>query len=479
MKTALPEDIAEFAAVATKRLVRFGGPQAALQAETDDQLRQDARTALSDLGAFDLDVRSSSEDLLAAAVLCQAAGATALPYPLVEELLAIDGARLALVNPEAPRIDHGDLAGDWIAADLDGTRYQVQPSSRTDAKLGPFLVPATLSQPDGTVPAADVDLHLTLGSWRIVGAVQQALEITRQHVVARMQFGKPLAEFQAVRFTIADASVAVARASRTRQVHHQPDGIGSGTSAFGGCSDPSTQGRRDRAASAAHRAPVTGSAGLLRRVRCQRARPAHAAADPAAGQHRGARDATAARRPRRRVRDAVLRTSIGMSTEPVAAQEASDPLDEGIPFGTKLQQLAEQRCDDTALTVIARDGTEHSMTFAELDGRANQWGRALTASGAEIGSLVALAIPNSEQLVLAVLGCWKIGAVPVPMRWDLPDWERSRVLEVIDPAVAVDEQTLSTLTALRRRPVRRPAADGGFPQRERNLQQRIHRPARR
>ena len=39
--------------------------------------------------------------------------------------------------------------------------------------------------------------------------MQQALEITRQHVVARMQFGKPLAEFQAVRFTVADASVAV------------------------------------------------------------------------------------------------------------------------------------------------------------------------------------------------------------------------------------------------------------------------------
>jgi acyl-CoA dehydrogenase len=113
-----------------------------------------------------------------------------------------------LVNPEAPRIDHGDLAGDWIAADLDGTRYRVQPSSRTAAKLGPFLVPATLGPPDETVPAADVDLHLTLGSWRIVGAVQQCLEITRQHVVARMQFGKPLADFQAVRFAVADAAVA-------------------------------------------------------------------------------------------------------------------------------------------------------------------------------------------------------------------------------------------------------------------------------
>jgi acyl-CoA dehydrogenase len=209
VNTALPEDITEFGAVAAKRFVRFGGPQAALRAETEERLRCDAQSALADLGAFDLDVRSAGDDLLAAAVLCQAAGAAALPYPLVEELLAIDSARLALVNPEAPRIDHGDLAGDWIAADLDGTRYHVQPSSRTSAKLGPFLVPATLSEPDGTVPAADVDLHLTLGSWRILGVVQRALEITRQHVTARMQFGKPLAEFQAVRFTVADASVAV------------------------------------------------------------------------------------------------------------------------------------------------------------------------------------------------------------------------------------------------------------------------------
>jgi acyl-CoA dehydrogenase len=209
VKTALPEDIADFAAVVAKRLARLGGPQAALRAETEEPIRREARAALTDLGAFDLDARSASEDLLPAAVLCQAAGAAALPYPLVEELLAIDGARLALVDPEAPRIDHGDLPGDWIAADLDGTRYHPQPSSRTSAKLGPFLLSAILSEPDGTVPAADVDLHLVLGSWRIVGALQQSLKITQQHVLARIQFGKPLAEFQAVRFTIADASVAV------------------------------------------------------------------------------------------------------------------------------------------------------------------------------------------------------------------------------------------------------------------------------
>jgi bile acid-coenzyme A ligase len=120
--------------------------------------------------------------------------------------------------------------------------------------------------------------------------------------------------------------------------------------------------------------------------------------------------------------------------------------DEGIPFGAKLRQLAEQRSGDIALTVVGRDGNAQSLTFAELDGRANQWGRALTGVGAQLGSLVALGIPNSEELVLAALGCWKIGAVPVPMRWDLPDWERSRVLEVIAPAVTIDDDTRGVLS---------------------------------
>lgn len=209
MNTELPQAITDFAAVAVKRLGRVGGPQAALRAETDDSVREAARDALIELGAFDLDVRSEPDDLLAAAVLCQAAGAAALPYPLVEELLAIDGARLSLVDPAAPRIDHGDLPGPWVAADLDGNRYQPQPGTRTAAKLGPFLTPTALGAPESAVPIADVSLHLVLGSWRILGAVQQALNITTGHVQARVQFGKPLADFQTVRFTVADAAVAV------------------------------------------------------------------------------------------------------------------------------------------------------------------------------------------------------------------------------------------------------------------------------
>jgi bile acid-coenzyme A ligase len=136
-----------------------------------------------------------------------------------------------------------------------------------------------------------------------------------------------------------------------------------------------------------------------------------------------------------------------VSTEPATAGVTPNPLEDGVPFATKLRELAEQRRDDTAVTNVALDGTTQALTFGELDARANQWGRALSASGAEMGSLVALAIPNSQHLVLATLGCWKIGAVPIPMHWDLPEWERDRVRAVIDPAVVVDEESRWELDA--------------------------------
>ena len=136
-----------------------------------------------------------------------------------------------------------------------------------------------------------------------------------------------------------------------------------------------------------------------------------------------------------------------MSSEPIPSGVTTNPLDEGIPFGTKLQEQAEQRRDEPAVTIVGLDGVAQSLTFGELDARANQWGRALAANGAETGSLVALAIPNSQHLVLATLGCWKIGAVPIPMHWDLPEWERNRVREVIDPAVVIDERSRWELDA--------------------------------
>jgi bile acid-coenzyme A ligase len=123
-------------------------------------------------------------------------------------------------------------------------------------------------------------------------------------------------------------------------------------------------------------------------------------------------------------------------------------VDVPIPFGTKLRLLAAADPESVGLTVVALDRREQSLTWSELEAGANRWGRALAARGASLGERVALAVMNSADLVLAALGAWKSGAIPVPVRWDLPDWERERVMAVIDPALVIDDTTLPELRDL-------------------------------
>lgn len=209
MKTALPEDVVAFGRSARGRLEALGGVRLALRAETDRDARELVPSALADIGAFDVDPRRDGNELLAAAELCRVVGSVALPYPVVEELMAVDGARVALVDPRRPRIDHGDLPGRWLAVDLDGRAHVAETGARTRSKLGPFVVPAALGAPAAAVPADDVARHLVLGSWRVLGALETALSGVTAHVAVREQFGRPLAEFQAVRFAVADAVVGV------------------------------------------------------------------------------------------------------------------------------------------------------------------------------------------------------------------------------------------------------------------------------
>jgi hypothetical protein len=209
VKTSLPEDVTEFAVAARRRLERFGGADFALRAEQDRDLRGSVGAALTELGAPELEVRTDPEQFLAAAQLCRVAGSVALPWPIVEDLLAVDGRRLALVDPTNPRVDHGDLPGSWLGADLDGAAYMLQVGQVRRAKLGPFLVPAQCGERQADIDPDDIERHLILGSWRILGGIEAALGEVVEHVTVRKQFGKPLADFQAVRFAVADASVAI------------------------------------------------------------------------------------------------------------------------------------------------------------------------------------------------------------------------------------------------------------------------------
>lgn len=125
----------------------------------------------------------------------------------------------------------------------------------------------------------------------------------------------------------------------------------------------------------------------------------------------------------------------------------SDPADEGVPYGRRLTELATASPEQIAVITVAPDGGERGLTLGQLESGANRWGRELAASGAVVGSYVALIIPNSVELVLAAYGCWKIGAVPIPVRWDVPEWERHRLVEAIGPAVILDEASCSAFAA--------------------------------
>lgn len=208
MKTALPEDAIAYGEAVRGRLEKLGGVDFGLRAEADRGLRGEAAKALGDLGAGELDVRDDLDQFLAAAELCRAAGALCIPLPVVEFLMRVDGHHLALVDFASPRVDHGDLAGEWVGADLGGTAHRLVIGPLPErAKLGPFLVPATLGEPTAAIDADDIARHLVLGAWRIYGGLEAALGQVVDHVKARKQFGQALAQFQVVRFGIADASV--------------------------------------------------------------------------------------------------------------------------------------------------------------------------------------------------------------------------------------------------------------------------------
>ncbi len=110
----------------------------------------------------------------------------------------------------------------------------------------------------------------------------------------------------------------------------------------------------------------------------------------------------------------------------------------GVPFGTKIRQVAQADPDGVGIVFAAEDGSERTVTFGELDERSTQLARVLAARGLGIGDALAVCLRNSPEHLVATFAGWKVGAVVIPVRWNLPHWERERVLGAIGPRLVVD-----------------------------------------
>jgi amino acid adenylation domain-containing protein/non-ribosomal peptide synthase protein (TIGR01720 family) len=108
---------------------------------------------------------------------------------------------------------------------------------------------------------------------------------------------------------------------------------------------------------------------------------------------------------------------------------------------TPLAELVEAAVARTpdAPAVLGADGT---LSFAELDARANQLARLLIARGAGPERIVALALPRSMHIVVAQLAVAKAGAAFLPID---PDYPAQRIEFMLTDAAPVLVLTLAQL----------------------------------
>ncbi|MBO0870431.1 MAG: amino acid adenylation domain-containing protein, partial [Micromonosporaceae bacterium] len=82
------------------------------------------------------------------------------------------------------------------------------------------------------------------------------------------------------------------------------------------------------------------------------------------------------------------------------------------------------------------------LRYAELNARANRLARVLVAGGARPEARVAVALPRSPRLVVAVLAVLKAGAAFVPVDPGYPAGRRGYLVEECAPVLVLDEQSI-------------------------------------
>lgn len=167
--------------------------------------------ALADLGW--LDMLDEIPDF-AISLVFRLLGETGAHAPVLNDVV-LDNARRAL-GGTAPLPFTG---GAWVVWErTDG------PSSTVGGELPIHHVP----EGDPLPPAALAAGRLALGWW-LVGTSRAMLALARQHAVDRVQFGRHISSFQAIRHRLAETLVAIEGAEATLQaaadVTDDPDGL--------------------------------------------------------------------------------------------------------------------------------------------------------------------------------------------------------------------------------------------------------------
>jgi alkylation response protein AidB-like acyl-CoA dehydrogenase len=131
--------------------------------------------------------------------------------PLVFRLLGETGSHAAVVN-DVLLETIGGLPGGTPPMPYTGGRWMIweRTAGDSDSVLGGLPLREV---PDGQLMRMG-EVRKALGWW-LIGSARAMLTLTRQHALDRVQFGKPIASFQAVRHRLAETLVAIEGAEAT------------------------------------------------------------------------------------------------------------------------------------------------------------------------------------------------------------------------------------------------------------------------
>ncbi len=211
MNIDLSQEALTFGTLARQAFEGAGAAALVTDAENQPARRESIfAPVLAELGAWQLDPRHDPDDLEAAAALCRAAGYWCVAYPLAERLarpadLDVDG--LLVVDGARPAAAVAELDLRWATVTLDGKRGLVERVRPAGPPRTTAFVASLEVSPVDDAGAKDLALALVLPCWTLLGMLDQAIDLTRDYVLVRHQFGQPLSAFQGVQFQLTEAEV--------------------------------------------------------------------------------------------------------------------------------------------------------------------------------------------------------------------------------------------------------------------------------
>jgi enterobactin synthetase component F len=130
--------------------------------------------------------------------------------------------------------------------------------------------------------------------------------------------------------------------------------------------------------------------------------------------------------------------AVATPAERALVLEEFNRTDHAVPPTTLIGPIEAQATRTPDATALVYG--EHTLTYAELNARANQLAWRLRSLGARPGTLVAVSVPRSVELIVALLAVLKAGAAYLPLDPDYPAQRLTYMLEDAAPVCAITDR---------------------------------------